>query len=63
MKRDASFLTPAYLLFYGLKPHFLFPIYQETDFFLKRDLNITSKDFEMDSPQILSIRVLIISGI
>ena len=61
MKQVGSFLTLAYHPFYGLEPHFLFFHSLGNGPFSMQDLNIVSKVFEVDSPQILSRKVIIIS--
>ena len=61
MKLVGSFLTLVYHLFYELEPRLLFYQPWGNWNFSMQDLNFFSKCFEMDSQQILTITILIIS--
>ena len=61
MKQFGCFLTPVYHLFYKLERYLLFSIHQKTNIFSIQDLKVISKSFQTGTPQILSMRILVIS--
>ena len=61
MKQFGCFLTLVYHLFYKLERYLLFSIHQKTNIFSIQDFKVISKSFQIGTPQILSIRILIIS--